>query len=71
MARAMYFGQRHSAPFDHASTMTTTALKPTSRGRVDASVMPSIIRDNTNAAVIAMAEKAADKLAFLSHRRQG
>jgi choline dehydrogenase-like flavoprotein len=34
MAPAMYFDEGLSAPFDHAFTMTTTLLKPTSRGRV-------------------------------------
>jgi choline dehydrogenase len=34
MAPAMYFDEGLSAPFDHALTMTTTILKPTSRGRV-------------------------------------
>ena len=30
----MYFNEGLSAPFDHAFTMTTTILKPTSRGSV-------------------------------------
>jgi choline dehydrogenase len=30
----MYFNEGLSAPFDHALTMTTTILKPTSRGSV-------------------------------------
>jgi choline dehydrogenase-like flavoprotein len=34
MAPAMYFDEGLSAPSDHAFTMTTTLLKPTSRGRV-------------------------------------
>jgi choline dehydrogenase len=34
MAPAMYFDEGLSAPFDHALTMTTTILKPTSRGSV-------------------------------------
>jgi len=34
MAPAMYFNEGLSAPSDHAFTMTTTLLKPTSRGRV-------------------------------------
>jgi choline dehydrogenase-like flavoprotein len=34
MAPAMYFNEGLSAPSDHAFTMTTTQLKPTSRGRV-------------------------------------
>jgi choline dehydrogenase-like flavoprotein len=34
MAPAMYFDEGLSAPVDHAFTMTTTLLKPTSRGRV-------------------------------------
>src|SRR5262245_12372995 len=34
MAPAMYFDEGLSAPFRHAFTMTTTILKPTSRGRV-------------------------------------
>jgi choline dehydrogenase len=34
MAPAMYFNEGLSAPFDHALTMTTTILKPTSRGSV-------------------------------------
>jgi choline dehydrogenase len=34
MAAAMYFDEGLSAPFDHAFCMTTTLLKPTSRGRV-------------------------------------
>jgi choline dehydrogenase-like flavoprotein len=34
MAPGMYFNEGLSAPFDHALTMTTTILKPTSRGRV-------------------------------------
>ena len=34
MAPAMYFNEGLSAPNDHAFTMTTTLLKPTSRGRV-------------------------------------
>jgi choline dehydrogenase-like flavoprotein len=34
MAPAMYFDEGLSAPFDHALTLTTTILKPTSRGRV-------------------------------------
>jgi choline dehydrogenase len=34
MAPAMYFDEGLSAPFDHALTMTTTVLKPTSRGSV-------------------------------------
>jgi choline dehydrogenase len=34
MAPAMYFDEGLSAPFDHAFCMTTTLLKPTSRGRV-------------------------------------
>ena len=34
MAPAMYFDEGLSAPFDHAFCMTTTLLKPTSRGKV-------------------------------------
>ena len=34
MAPAMYFDEGLSSPVDHALTMTTTILKPTSRGRV-------------------------------------
>ena len=34
MAPAMYFNEGLSAPSDHAFTMTTTLLKPTSRGRL-------------------------------------
>jgi choline dehydrogenase-like flavoprotein len=34
MAPAMYFDEGLSAPVDHAFTMTTTLLKPTSRGKV-------------------------------------
>src|SRR4029077_18958582 len=34
MAPAMYFDEGLSAPVDHGFTMTTTILKPTSRGRV-------------------------------------
>jgi len=34
MAPAMYFDEGLSAPFDHAFSMTTTLLKPTSRGKV-------------------------------------
>jgi choline dehydrogenase len=34
MAPAMYFNEGLSAPSDHAFTMTTTLLKPTSRGKV-------------------------------------
>jgi choline dehydrogenase len=34
MAPAIYFGEGLSAPSDHGFTMTTTLLKPTSRGRV-------------------------------------
>jgi choline dehydrogenase len=34
MAPAMYFNEGLSAPSDHAFSMTTTLLKPTSRGRV-------------------------------------
>ena len=34
LAPAMYFNEGLSAPFDHALTMTTTILKPTSRGSV-------------------------------------
>ena len=34
MAPAIYFGEGLSAPSDHGLTMTTTLLKPTSRGRV-------------------------------------
>jgi choline dehydrogenase len=34
MAPAMYFDEGLSAPVDHAFSMTTTLLKPTSRGRV-------------------------------------
>jgi choline dehydrogenase-like flavoprotein len=34
MAPAMYFDEGLSAPSDHAFTMVTTILKPTSRGRV-------------------------------------
>jgi choline dehydrogenase len=34
MAPAMYFNEGLSAPFDHAFCMTTTLLKPTSRGKV-------------------------------------
>ena len=34
MAPAMYFNEGLSAPFDHALTMATTILKPTSRGSV-------------------------------------
>src|SRR5258708_8927115 len=34
MAPAMYFNEGLSAPSDHAFSMTTTMLKPTSRGRV-------------------------------------
>jgi choline dehydrogenase len=34
MAPAMYFDEGLSAPVDHAVTMTTTVLKPTSRGSV-------------------------------------
>lgn len=34
MAPAMYFDEGLSAPRDHAFTMTTTLLKPTSRGKV-------------------------------------
>ena len=34
VAPAMYFNEGLSAPFDHALTMTTTILKPTSRGSV-------------------------------------
>jgi choline dehydrogenase len=34
MAPAMYVEEGLSAPFDHALTLTTTILKPTSRGRV-------------------------------------
>jgi choline dehydrogenase len=34
MAPAMYFDEGLSAPSDHAFSMTTTILKPTSRGRV-------------------------------------
>ena len=38
MAPAMYFNEGLSAPFDHALTMTTTILKPTSRD--DAQITP-------------------------------
>src|SRR6266849_11046712 len=34
MAPAMYFDEGLSAPIDHALTMATTLLKPTSRGKV-------------------------------------
>jgi choline dehydrogenase-like flavoprotein len=34
MAPAMYFNEGLSAPSDHAFSMTTTLLKPTSRGKV-------------------------------------
>jgi choline dehydrogenase len=34
MAPAIYFGEGLSAPSDHGFTLTTTLLKPTSRGRV-------------------------------------
>jgi choline dehydrogenase len=34
MAPAMYFDEGLSAPIDHGFTMTTTLLKPTSRGKV-------------------------------------
>jgi len=34
MAPAMYFNEGLSAPSDHAFTITTTLLKPTSRGKV-------------------------------------
>jgi choline dehydrogenase-like flavoprotein len=34
MAPAMYFNEGLSAPSDHAFTLTTTLLKPTSRGKV-------------------------------------
>jgi choline dehydrogenase-like flavoprotein len=34
MAPVLYFNERLSAPVDHAFTMTTTLLNPTSRGRV-------------------------------------
>jgi hypothetical protein len=33
MASAMYFEEGPSVPFDQPLTMTTTILKPTSRGR--------------------------------------
>jgi choline dehydrogenase len=34
MALAMYFNEGLSAPSDHTFTLTTTLLKPTSRGRL-------------------------------------